>query len=102
MEDEAGGSWEMEEEGLLVWRERLESINQELQSMDATEDFCREFLQTAGGCCERLVGKRCVKHRGCRGPLPRGKMCTIEFGQRVLELRKQVGFISFSCEVTFL
>lgn len=90
MEEDAGVSWEAEEEGLLVWRERLESINQELQAMGATDEFCREFLQTAGGCCERVVGKRCIKHRGCRGPLPIGKMCAVEFAQRVVELRKQV------------
>lgn len=75
-----------------MWRDRLEAINGELLSMEATEEFCREYLQIGGGVCERVVGKRCIKHRGCRGPLPPGKMCAIEFGQRVVELRKQVPF----------
>lgn len=62
--------------------------------MDATDEFCHEYLLLGGGFCERMVGKRCVKHRGCRGPLPKGKMCAVEFGQRVVELRKQVVWVA--------
>ena len=80
----------MDESEMQPWRERLEAINSELLSMEATDEFCREYLQIGGGVCERVVGKRCIKHRGCRGPLPPGKMCAVEFGQRVVELRKQV------------
>lgn len=82
-----------------MWRDRLASINQELLAMDATDEFCREYLLVGGGSCERVAGKRCIKHRGCRGPLPKGKMCALEFGQRVVELRKQVGRFSkfFPC-----
>lgn len=86
----------LEESSSRVWTDRLAAINRELESMDATDEFCKEYLMQGGGFCERVVGKRCVKHRGCRGPLPRGKMCAIEFGQRVVELRKQV-CVSFLC-----
>lgn len=80
-----------EDEGLQPWRDRLAGINVELQTMGATDEFCREYLLVGGGSCERVTGRRCTKHRGCRGPLPKGRMCAQEFGQRVLELRKQVG-----------
>ncbi len=91
MEQDDLVSWPLDEASMHPWRERLESINRELREMDATDEFCREYLLVGGGFCERMVGKRCVKHRGCRGPLPKGKMCAVEFGQRVVELRKQVG-----------
>lgn len=91
-----------DERDMQAWRDRLEAINRELLAMDATDEFCREFLQAGGGICERVVGKRCVKHRGCRGPLPVGKMCAVEFGQRVVELRKQVVLLSAGSARAFL
>lgn len=58
--------------------------------MGATDEYCREFFQTGGGVCELVVGNRCKRHCACRASLPAGKMCAIEFGQRALELRRQV------------
>lgn len=90
--EEPGRAWQCEEglNGLQAFRDRLESINQELQALGCTEEFCMEYMLQGGGVCERMAGKRCMKHRGCRGPLPKGKMCAIEFGLRAVELRKQV------------
>lgn len=71
-------------------QDRLASIDRQLLALNCTEEFCQEFTLNGGGVCERMAGRRCTKHRGCRGPLPAGKICSLEFVQRVLELRKQV------------
>ncbi len=69
---------------------RIRDIDAELLAMGATEEYCREYFQGAGGVCELVVGNRCKRHRICPAPLPKGMMCTVEFGQRALELRRQV------------
>lgn len=71
-------------------RQRIQEIDEQLLILGATDAYCREFFQTGGGVCELVVGRRCKRHRACRACLPPGKMCSIEFGQRALELRKQV------------
>jgi len=68
---------------------RVHEIDEELLFMGATDEYCRDFFRTGGGVCELVVGNRCKRHRACRPPLPPGKMCMAEFGQRGLELRQQ-------------
>jgi hypothetical protein len=81
--------WMDEEEHAFACT-RLAEIDTLLQGMGATKEYCREYFQSGGGVCEHTVGGRCKRHRMTPTPLPKGKMCLLEFGQRATELRQQV------------
>ena len=70
--------------------QRLIEINLLLASMGANEEYCRGYFQSGGGVCEHVIGQKCKRHRMTPTPLPTGKMCLHEFGQRATELRQQV------------
>jgi hypothetical protein len=70
--------------------DRLVEIDEELVTLHATDEFCDRFLECCGGVCETVFGQRCKRHRAGKCLLPEGMMCAVEFGQRALELRRQI------------
>ena len=80
----------MDEEEHATTCTRLAEIDTLLRGMGATKEYCREYFQSGGGVCEHTVGGKCKRHRMTPTPLPKGKMCLLEFGQRATELRQQV------------
>jgi hypothetical protein len=69
---------------------RLDEIRQLLDEAGADPAYTRNYFQSGGGVCERVVGGRCKRHRPCAPPLPACKMCAEEFGESVAELRAQM------------
>ena len=69
---------------------RLDEIRQLLDEAGADPAYARNYFQSGGGVCERVVGGRCKRHRPCPPPLPACKMCAEEFGESVAELRAQM------------
>ncbi len=70
---------------------RKNEIDQQLRGMGADHAYCMRYFQSGAGTCELLVGGRCKKHRACAAPLPRGKVCALEFGGMVTDLRRKIG-----------
>jgi hypothetical protein len=68
-------------------------IEQELLDMGADREYCMQYFQSGGGHCEKVVGGKCVRHRACHAPLPRGKICAHEFASSAADLRRRVSEI---------
>lgn len=54
---------------------RLRELNQKLERMGASEEYCRTFFDSGAGVCEAHYAGVCVEHRTCVVQLPQGMMC---------------------------
>lgn len=58
--------------------------------MGADPEYCLQYFQSGGGVCEKVSCGKCIKHRSGFTPLPRGKVCSMEFASMAVDLRHRV------------